>query len=281
MKILTKLLKQFALLLTCLPFIPAALAQPLSVGQAAPLFTIKTQDGSDFNLVDRRQQGWTVLYFYPKAGTPGCTTQACAYRDAIQAVRKQNAEVFGISTDEVSDLRDFQQKHKLGFTLLSDPDAQVTSAYGVKMPVLKMAKRWTFILDPELKVRMPPAPDRCQPDRLGYLAQGAAAGILAGGLPDAVVQVLLDDFFRQRLERAPGRHQLVEDLGAATLAVEHRLDALELAGHPAQPELQGAALRVGVGRVVGHERDITVTRPSHKRNFWVCRNMGGGGIVLK
>ncbi|QWF72153.1 peroxiredoxin [Methylomonas paludis] len=153
MKILTKLLKQFALLLTCLPFIPAALAQPLSVGQAAPLFTIKTQDGSDFNLVDRRQQGWTVLYFYPKAGTPGCTTQACAYRDAIQAVRKQNAEVFGISTDGVADLRDFQQKHKLGFTLLSDPGALVTTEYGVKMPVLKMAKRWTFILDPELKVR--------------------------------------------------------------------------------------------------------------------------------
>jgi len=67
--------------------------------------------------------------------------------------RNQNAEVYGISTDEVKNLLDFHQKHKLSFTLLSDPDAKVTEAYGVKMPILKMAKRWTFIIDPTLVIR--------------------------------------------------------------------------------------------------------------------------------
>jgi peroxiredoxin Q/BCP len=94
-----------------------------------------------------------VLYFYPKAGTPGCTQQACAFRDAIQTIREHNAEVYGISTDQVRRLQDFHQKHKLTFDLLSDPDAKVTEAYGVKMPLLPLAKRWTFIIDPALTIR--------------------------------------------------------------------------------------------------------------------------------
>jgi peroxiredoxin Q/BCP len=94
-----------------------------------------------------------VLYFYPKAGTPGCTTQACAFRDAIQAIRRQNAEVYGISTDELQDLAEFHRQHQLTFQLLSDADATVTEAYGVKMPILTLAKRRTFILDPSLTIR--------------------------------------------------------------------------------------------------------------------------------
>lgn len=61
--------------------------------------------------------------------------------------------MFGVSTDEVAALAKFHQKHKLNFTLLSDPDAKVTDAYGVKMPVVKLAKRWTFIIDPNLVIR--------------------------------------------------------------------------------------------------------------------------------
>lgn len=128
-------------------------AEPVKVGQPAPLFQLKSQDGKLFDLASRRNVGWSVLYFYPKAGTPGCTAQACAFRDAIDIIRKENAEVYGISTDEISALLDFHQKHKLRFDLLSDADAKVTDAYGVKMPVIKIAKRWTFIVDPNLTIR--------------------------------------------------------------------------------------------------------------------------------
>lgn len=144
-------LKRLALFLSWLPLV--ASADALTVGQPAPLFQLKAQDGSEVSLMSRRDKGWTVLYFYPKAGTPGCTKQACAFRDAIKAVRDRNAEVYGISTDEVADLQAFHQQHRLNFTLLSDPDAKVTEAYGVKMPVLNMAKRWTFVIDPSLTIR--------------------------------------------------------------------------------------------------------------------------------
>lgn len=147
------LFKRFALFLSWLPFAAPAQADKLTVGQPAPLFELTAQDASKISLDSRRGKGWTILYFYPKAGTPGCTTQACAFRDAIEILHEQNAEVFGISTDQVKDLLNFRQKHNLNFTLLSDPDAKVTEAYGVKMPVLKMAKRWTFILDPALVVQ--------------------------------------------------------------------------------------------------------------------------------
>jgi peroxiredoxin Q/BCP len=117
------------------------------------LFTLHAQDGSTLDLASRQGKGWTVLYFYPKAGTPGCTTQACAFRDAIKVIRSENADVFGISTDDVENLQKFHKEHQLTFTLLSDPDAKVTEAYGVKMPIVTVAKRWTFILDPSLVIR--------------------------------------------------------------------------------------------------------------------------------
>lgn len=147
-------LRKAALMMSLgLPLTSTARAEPRAVGQPAPKFQLKSQDGQTVSLADRAGKGWTVLYFYPKAGTPGCTTQACAFRDAIRQVRDRNAEVYGISTDEVPALAEFYRKHRLNFTLLSDSDAAITDAYGVKMPVLKMAKRWTFIIDPELVIR--------------------------------------------------------------------------------------------------------------------------------
>ena len=74
-------------------------------------------------------------------------------RDALKAVRDLHAEVYGVSTDTVSALKAFHDEHHLNFTLFSDADARVTDAYGVKMPVVNMAKRWTFIIDPELIIR--------------------------------------------------------------------------------------------------------------------------------
>ncbi len=131
----------------------AAATEIPTAGQPAPLFSLIDQAGENFDLSFRQGMGWTVLYFYPKAGTPGCTTQACAYRDGLQAIKQQGAEVYGISADSVADLRDFQQKHHLNFKLLSDADAKVSAAYGVKIPLLNMAKRYTFILDPDLTIR--------------------------------------------------------------------------------------------------------------------------------
>jgi peroxiredoxin Q/BCP len=147
------LFKVLGLWLGYLILIGVAQAVPLKTGQLAPDFELTAQDGSHFSLSSRKNQAWTVLYFYPKAGTPGCTAQACAFRDAIQLIRQQNADIFGISTDTVKELLNFHQQHKLGFTLLSDPDAITTEAYGVKVPLINMAKRWTFIIDPDLVIR--------------------------------------------------------------------------------------------------------------------------------
>ena len=146
-------IKKGVVMLSLLTSMGLAHAEKVSVGQQAPLFTLHAQDGSTLDLASRQGKGWTVLYFYPKAGTPGCTTQACAFRDAIKVIRNENADVFGISTDDVEDLQKFHKEHQLTFTLLSDPDAKVTEAYGVKMPVVTVAKRWTFILDPSLVIR--------------------------------------------------------------------------------------------------------------------------------
>lgn len=130
----------------------SAAAADLKVGDPAPLFQLKTQEGKDFDLSSRKGT-WTVLYFYPKAGTPGCTKQACAFRDKIEKIRAQGADVFGVSADSVEDQAKFHKEHHLNFTLLADADGKVVNLYGSKMPLITMSKRWTFIIDPELKIR--------------------------------------------------------------------------------------------------------------------------------
>jgi len=127
-------------------------ATELKVGDTAPPFSVKTHEGKPFDLSSRKGQ-WTVLYFYPKAGTPGCTKEACAFRDNIEKIRAQGADVFGVSTDTPEAQAEFLKKEKLNFTLLADPDGKVVEKYGSKMPVMNMSKRWTYILDPELKIR--------------------------------------------------------------------------------------------------------------------------------
>ncbi len=127
-------------------------ATNVKVGDAVPSFTTKTHAGEDFSM-DSRKGKWTVLYFYPKAETPGCTTQACAFRDNLKKITSQDAEVYGISTDTVQDQAKFHANHKLNFTLLADPDASITEKFGAKMMALKLSKRWTYIVGPDLKVR--------------------------------------------------------------------------------------------------------------------------------
>lgn len=127
-------------------------AVELKVGDTAPTFITKTHEGTDFDLNSRKGK-WTVLYFYPKASTPGCTKQACAFRDNIEAIRKLGAEVYGVSYDSVTDQAKFHKNQRLNFTLLADEKSDILKLYGTKMAVIGLSKRWTFILDPTLKIR--------------------------------------------------------------------------------------------------------------------------------
>lgn len=128
-------------------------AAELKVNDPAPLFVAKMQDGKDFDLKARKGQ-WTVLYFYPKAGTPGCTKQACAFRDNIDKIRAQGADVFGVSADTVEEQAEFHKTHHLNFNLIADPEDHVIDLYGTKMADKKLSKRWTYIVDPDLKIRV-------------------------------------------------------------------------------------------------------------------------------
>ena len=135
-------------------FACAAPLNELKVGADAPLFTTKTFDDKDFNLADRKKSGnWTVLYFYPKANTPGCTKQACAFRDNIKKITALKADVYGISTDSVEDQAAFHKEHHLNFPLLADSDARVAKSYGTLRGVIGISNRWTFVIDDQLKIR--------------------------------------------------------------------------------------------------------------------------------
>lgn len=133
----------------------AALAQDSpEVGAAAPNFSLQDQTGKWHSLKDYRGQ-WVVLYFYPKDGTPGCTTQACEFRDNIFAYRKMNAVILGVSVDNVESHKTFSEEQNLPFPILADSDKKVTKEYGtlkLYMGTLEMARRDTFIIDPEGKV---------------------------------------------------------------------------------------------------------------------------------
>ena len=101
----------------------------LGEGMLAPSFRLTADDGSEVGLSDFRGRK-VVLYFYPKADTPGCTRQACAVRDAYPQIEAEDAVVIGISPDKPEVLARFREKHNLPFTLLSDPDHKVADAYG-------------------------------------------------------------------------------------------------------------------------------------------------------
>jgi peroxiredoxin Q/BCP len=97
----------------------------------APEFTLPDQDGNKVSLSDLRKRGSLVLYFYPKDMTPGCTNEACAFRDKLDQIRAAGAQVVGVSADSPASHRKFAEKFALNFPLLSDSDHQVAKAYGV------------------------------------------------------------------------------------------------------------------------------------------------------
>ena len=102
----------------------------IQIGDKLPHFTAVKQDGTAFDS-NSIQNKPVVIYFYPKDNTPGCTTQACSFRDAYQDFQDLGAEVIGVSSDSVSSHQNFQQKHKLPFILLSDSDRKLRKLFGV------------------------------------------------------------------------------------------------------------------------------------------------------
>jgi peroxiredoxin Q/BCP len=130
-----------------------AQAQELAVGTPAPAFALKDQDRRTHTLADYRGR-WVVLYFYPKDDTPGCTTEACNFRDDLPALRALGVQLLGVSLDSSASHAEFAKKYSLPFPLLADEDGQVARAYGALRALgpFTCAKRHTFIVDPDGKI---------------------------------------------------------------------------------------------------------------------------------
>ena len=135
-----------------MPISLASLAQ-IKVGSKAPNFTLSDQNSIQHQLSDY-EGSWVILYFYPKDDTPGCTTQACDFRDAVKRIIASKSNVFGVSLDSVESHKRFADKNNLPFSLLSDESGEVSEAYDSlnNFMSFKSAKRNTFIIDPDGKV---------------------------------------------------------------------------------------------------------------------------------
>jgi len=122
-------------------------------GDAAPEFKLSDQSGKTHALADYRGK-WVVLYFYPKDDTPGCTEEACSFRDDLSALSKMGAQVVGVSVDDTDSHAEFAKKYHLPFPLLADKDGQVAARYGalLNLGLLRFAKRYTFLVDPQGKI---------------------------------------------------------------------------------------------------------------------------------
>ncbi len=129
-------------------------ATGVAVGALAPTFRLPDQTGSVHTLEQYRGK-WLVLYFYPKDDTPGCTTEACEFRDNIFAFRKAGVVVLGVSVDDVDSHKKFAEKHSLPFPLLADSNKATAQSYGVlykAMGIIEIARRETFIIDPKGRI---------------------------------------------------------------------------------------------------------------------------------
>jgi len=138
--------------LVCLVlFIPSfAAADRISAGDPAPGFELADQEGRIHSLEDYRDK-WVLLYFYPKDDTPGCTTEACEFRDSIFAFRKLDCQILGVSFDDEASHKEFAEKYSLPFPLLAATEGTVADAYSVKSKLffIPVAKRETFLIDPQ------------------------------------------------------------------------------------------------------------------------------------
>lgn len=127
-------------------------AETPKVGDSAPAFTAKDQDGKTVKLADFAGKQTVLLYFYPKDQTPGCTKQACGLRDRLDDLKKKNVAVLGVSMDDAESHKKFIAKENLNFPLLADTDGKLTDTYGAKMKERNLSRRVSFLIDKSGKI---------------------------------------------------------------------------------------------------------------------------------
>mgnify|MGYP003948391179 FL=1 len=126
-------------------------ADNLSVGNSAPGFTLEDSEGNTYSLLDYKGKNPVIIYFYPKANTPGCTKQACGIRDSFSKFKENDIIIFGISVDSKTSIKEFIKDYNLNFPLLSDEKKEVSKAYGV-LNTIGLDSRITFIIDKQGKI---------------------------------------------------------------------------------------------------------------------------------
>jgi thioredoxin-dependent peroxiredoxin len=127
-------------------------AETPKAGDTAPLFRGTDQDGKVVSLLDYTGKQAVLLYFYPKDNTPGCTKEACGFRDRIDDLKKQGVAVVGVSRDDAASHKKFIADHSLTFPLLADTDGMLTEKYGAGMAGRKMSRRVSFLINKEGKI---------------------------------------------------------------------------------------------------------------------------------
>lgn len=144
-------LSRFLLLLPAMIFFAQAHGEPLKVGDPAPVVTGVTDTGAKLDLGEvYKQQPFTLVYFYPKADTLGCTKQGCSLRDGYETLTKKGVAVIGVSHDDVAAQKAFKEKYNLPFTLIADTDKAVINAFGVptrNVPLVgELASRSAYLI---------------------------------------------------------------------------------------------------------------------------------------
>lgn len=138
-------LRPTLLAMSFLAFVGLMPAAALDIGQKAPDVTAPDESGEIVRLSELYQRGLTLVYFYPKAGTPGCTAQACSLRDSFEGLKARGVQIIGVSGDKPEAQKKFQDKYKLPFMLVADADGKVAKAFGVPS-FLGFTKRQSFLI---------------------------------------------------------------------------------------------------------------------------------------
>ncbi|MDX2185719.1 MAG: peroxiredoxin [Opitutaceae bacterium] len=126
-------------------------ADALNVGDPAPRLTVTTETGKPLDLGEVYSKGYTLIYFYPKANTSGCTAQGCSLRDAYEVLTKRGVTVIGSSTDTPEAQRAFKEEYRFPFTLVADTDKALMKAFG-QTGIMGFSTRQAFLIDPQGKV---------------------------------------------------------------------------------------------------------------------------------
>jgi thioredoxin-dependent peroxiredoxin len=142
----------WAILLGSLGISPGQQTTGPKVGDKAPLVQAKNQDGKEWSLSELIGKKVVLLYFYPKDDTPGCTKEACGFRDRIADLRREGVEVVGVSFDSSESHQKFISKFQLNFPLLADTEGKIADAYGVRLAGQNMARRVSFVIGMDGKV---------------------------------------------------------------------------------------------------------------------------------